>query len=148
MVGDRWVSSLKTLEWTKISLVKTIRQDLPDFLCPVFPYSFFVGQLIRSSDHYISLTTHEAFHAYQRMKAPEKLASAEIANQRFETQYPWDHEVFQESWQTELDILAEALNSTGKDNTRELVHNFLDVRDARRKAVGLSPDLIAYEQKP
>ena len=146
-VGDRWVSSLQTFDWTRINLAQTIRQDLPDFLRPIFPYRLFAGQLIRGDDQYISLTAHEAFHAYQGIAAPDKLAAAETINRQVESQYPWTDAKLQVAWQTELDILAEALQSTDPATTRTLVSRFLDTRLARREAAGLSPAFIAYEQQ-
>jgi hypothetical protein len=136
---------LQTFDWARINLVQTIRRDLPEFLRPIFPYRLFVGQLIRGDDQYISLIAHEAFHAYQGIAAPDKLAAAETINRQVEAHYPWADVNLQADWQTELDILAEALQSTDPVNTRALVNRFLDTRSARREAAGLSP--IAYEQQ-
>ena len=147
LVGERWVSSLQTFDWTKISLVQTIRQDLPSFAQPIFPYRLFVGQILGGNDKYILLSAHEAFHAYQGMKASEKLAAAENTNLQFESQYPWDDVSMQADWQTELDLLAEALRSTDQTQTVELVRRFLNVRATRRDFANLVPELVAYEQQ-
>ncbi|HET9587351.1 MAG TPA: hypothetical protein VFO91_01060, partial [Anaerolineales bacterium] len=80
MVGERWVSSMPTLDWFRIGLVHQISEDLPPFLRPVFPYRLFTGQLVSGSDHYISLSAHEAFHSLQGMTAPAKFAEAESAS--------------------------------------------------------------------
>ena len=145
MVGDRWVSSMPTLDWFRIGLSNQIREDLPAFLRPVFPYQIFIGQLVSGSDHYISLSAHEAFHSFQGRMAPQKLAGAELVNQ-FEKDYPWDDLALQADWQTELDVLAEALRSTDRAQTLDLVREFLALRASRRDSAALSPELISYEQ--
>lgn len=146
-IGDRWASSLQTLEWAQISLVETIRADLPAIARPVFPYRLFLGQLVRGSDQYITLVAHEAFHAFQGISAPEKLAAAELAGRRDDDRYPWEDEALIADWQTELDILVEALRAGDTEEAAELVRAFLEVREARRESAGLDAELIAYEQQ-
>jgi len=147
LVGEQWVYSLQTLDWVQIGLAAQIRGDLPGFLRPVFPYRLFLGQLVAGSDQYITLAAHEAFHAYQGMAVPEKLAEAEETNLAYESQYPWEEPVFQADWQTELDLLAESLQAMERKSQVELARSFLDVRNNRREAAGLSPELRAYEQQ-
>ncbi len=146
-VGERWASSLMTFDWAKISLMRPIRQDLPPFIRPVFPYRLFLAQLLGGDDKYITLIAHEAFHAYQGMLAPEKLAASETTNLQFENQYPWDDPALRADWQTELNLLAEALQSTDRAQTVELARRFLDVRAARRDSADLSPELVSYERQ-
>ena len=145
MVGHRWVSSMPTLDWLRISLVDHLRDDLPPFVRSIFPYSLFTGQLVSGSDQYISLSAHEAFHSFQGMMTPRKFASAELINQ-YSDQYPWDDESLQADWQKELDTLADALRSTDRAQTVELVRQFLTLRAARRARANLSPELIAFER--
>ncbi len=147
LVGERWVSSLQTFDAARIGLIQTIRQDLPPFVRPVFPYRLFIGQLLGGSDKYITLSLHEAFHAYQGMLASEKLADSENINREYDDQYPWGDASLQADWQTELDLLADALRSTDQTRTVELVRRFLEVRAARRDSANLIPELVAYEQQ-
>lgn len=146
-VGEEWVCSLATFEWMQISLTQSIRTDLPSFLQPVFPYGLFIRQLLSGDDQYILLNAHECFHAYQGFLADEKLAAAENANAEYEGQYPWDDDALQAAWQTELELLADALRVTDQPSSLEFARRFLEVRAARRTSAGLSPALIAYEQK-
>ncbi len=146
-VGDRWASSLPTLDWMKINLIQAIQQDLPSFLRPVFPYRLFLSQLLSSDDQYISLNAHESFHAYQGLTAPGKLAAAENANQQFESQYPWGDTALQTDWQAELELLAEAVQTTDPAESMDFARRFLELRKNRRSSAGLSAGLIAYEQK-
>lgn len=147
LVGEQWVYSLQTFDWAQISLAAQIRGDLPGFLRPVFPYRLFLNQLVSGSDQYITLAAHEAFHAYQGMVVPEKLAEAEETNLAYEGRYPWDDFRLQSDWQNELDLLAEGLQAGDRDSKEELARSFLNVRNNRRKAAGLSPELITYEQQ-
>jgi hypothetical protein len=146
-VGDRWVASLQTYDWVSIRLVQPIRQDLPSFLRPIFPYHLFIGQLLGNSDKYITLICHEAFHAYEGMLATEKLAFAENASIKYESQYPWQNTSLQADWQQELDLLAEALKSSDPSQVVDLTRQFLDLRSARRSSAKLSAQLVTYEQQ-
>lgn len=146
-VGDRWVSSISTYEWTKIGLAVEIRQGLPPFLQPIFPYRIFLGQLVSGDDQYISLIAHEAFHAYQGMAARERLAASENMNSRFADRYPWGDETFQARWHAELDTLAQALQVADQAAAADLARRFLAGRAERREAIHLGGDLVEYEQQ-
>ena len=145
LVGNRWVSSMSTLDWFKICLADQIQADLPAIVRPIFPYQILIKQLVSGSDQYISLSAHEAFHSYQGILAPDKFAAAESVNQ-YADQYPRADESLQADWQKELDLLADALRSSNPAQTRERVDQFLTLRDSRRISAGLSQELIAYEQ--
>ena len=146
-VGQRWVSSLQTLDWAKISLIQPIRQDLPDVLRPIFPYRLFIGQLLSGSEKYISLSAHEAFHAYQGMEAPERFAAAENASVQYENQYPWGDQSLRDDWQKELDLLTQALRTDDQAALIDLTRQFNQLRAQRRESAGLSPELVNYEQQ-
>ena len=145
LVGDRWTSSLMTKEWVRIALAQQFRESLPNFLRPIFPYRLAIALFVESSDFYISAVLHEAFHAYQGMGAPEKLAAAENAVPRYENRYPWEDEAFRAAWQEELDLLATALQAETPEATETLARAFLAQREARRAS--LSPDMVAYERQ-
>lgn len=144
-VGDRWVSSMQTMEWMEIAFANQLREELPAFLAPVFPYTIVNNLFIRGSDGYISLLAHEAFHAFQGEMAAGKLAGAETAVSQHEPRYPWDDATLQANWQTELDLLADALED--ENHTVELTKQFLAQRQKRRQEAGLTADFIAYEQQ-
>lgn len=146
-VGAQWVASMTTMEWMEISLADQFRRDLPSFLAPVIPYGLLNKLFIRGSEGYISLLAHESFHAYQGSVAPEKLGAAENAAPSGESGYPWDDASFQAAWQTELDILAEAVQADSDEAMAELARQFLAQRAQRREAAGLSDELLRYEQQ-
>ena len=147
LVGKEWVASLPTFDWMKISLEHQLRQDLPGLLQPVFPYQFFIQQLLGGSDKYISLLAHESFHAYQGMTASEKLTRAENTNRQSAGTYPWHDDAFEAGWQDELSTLAEALGASDQTETLELVRRFLALRSMRRETANLEPEFVAYEQQ-
>ena len=144
-VGDRWVASLGTREYAQISLIQGFRETLPGLLKPIFPYRLLWKLLMGDTETYIGALLHEAFHAYQGMAAPERLAQAENS-MRYDSQYPWDNAVAEQAWQTELNKLFEATQAQGKDPTIERARQFLALRDARRAQAGLTTELIDLER--
>ncbi len=141
-VGDHWVASMTTKDWTRIKLVGMIREEMPPPLAAVFPYGLMVGTF--NSDWHITAVLHESFHAFQGTVAPERLEAAERAT-AVETRYPWDDGAFQAAWGREVDLLAEAVESESAAEVRELAQEFLTQREARRADHALGPDLVAYE---
>ena len=146
LIGEDWGAALTTKAWMKISLTENIKQELPPFLQPIFPYMLFVNQLINSSEHYVALFAHETFHAFQAEQKPDQFAAAENAT-RWQEQYPWFDDTFIAAWQTELDLLTNALEATSVDEQKESTRQFLQQRQTRRNMANLSPELIAYEQQ-
>ncbi|MAU01969.1 MAG: hypothetical protein CL608_32945 [Anaerolineaceae bacterium] len=146
-VGNQWAASMTTMEWMEISLANQFESELPSFLAPIFPYGLANSLFIRGSDGYISLLAHESFHAYQGIVAPKRLAAAETAVTRTESTYPWDDAALQEAWQTELDLLAAALEAETETEMMALAQQFLDQRQARREAAKLSPAQANYEMQ-
>ena len=146
-VGDRWVASMLTREWMEISLTNQFRRELLSFLVPIFPYSLVTNLFLRGSDGYISTLAHESFHAYQGMAAPERLATAETAVSLSESSYPWTDAAFQEAWQTELDLLATAVQAGTETEMVSLVQQFLAQRELRRQEASLTTELADYERR-
>jgi hypothetical protein len=142
-VGDQWVASMTAMQWMRIEMANIIRRDLPPGLQSVFPYWFMVNLLVESSDHHIALVTHEAFHAFQGMINEEKLAAAETAVSLAHN-YISDDPDFQTAWQTELDLMAQAVQADSGTEMADLAAQFLAQRQERRQ--NLSADYITYEQ--
>jgi hypothetical protein len=149
LVGERWVASLATKEWSKIDLGNQIHKDLPPLLKQVFPYRLVARLLlwVIGSDGYICSVLHESFHAYEGMKAPSRLADAETAVSLLDSRYPWNDQAFNNDWRKELDLLAEALQVKSYVETKERVLQFLTQRQERRTAYGLKTDLIDLERQ-
>ena len=146
LVGDRWVATLQTKEFLLISFVSGVRSELPSFLRPIFPYRLAFRLLVNGSDGYISMLLHEEFHAYQGIQAADRLAAAERAV-LVEGQYPWDQPASEQSWKQELDLLYRATTAKTDAEAVDLARRFLETRDQRRVATGLSGKLIDFERE-
>jgi|GEM_PF-239766 len=146
-VGATWAASLQTKEWMEIALADQFREDLPGFLRPIFPYRVVVRLFLGGTDKYVTALLHESFHAYQGQVAGERLAATEGALGRHEAAYPWQDEVLEEMWQTELDLLRDALQADNEAQQSRLVQQFLDQREERREVAKLSAQLVGYEQE-
>lgn len=146
-VGDRWVASLHTREAMHVTLAHQFRDMLPGGVRETLPYGLAAGIFLRNSDSYVGAMLHESFHAYQGLRVPERLFAAERANVRSEGSYPSEEAAFVEEWQTELDLLQEAVRAGDGAETADLARQFLAQREARRTAANLSDALISYERQ-
>lgn len=145
-VGERWVASLATYDWMKASMTAQIQGDLPSVLRAVLPVRLFVDQLVPDSDTYIRLIAHESVHAYQGMVTTARLNESERINNVNGASYPSQDEAFSADWQTELNLLNQAMLAETSDETAALVRDFLMQRAARRENANLPPKLIELEQ--
>ncbi len=146
LVGNQWVASITTRDWTEIGLVEPILEDFPSWLHPILPYKLFIRVMLGDSDRYISLIQHESFHAFEGETAYAVLEAAENANHNYGEIYPWDSSELQEDWKTEIDFLVEAVRSSSEEETVELVRQFLAQREQRRSNNGLSAGMVDYER--
>jgi len=146
LVGDRWVATLETREYMLIAFVRGFSAQLPSFVRPIFPYRLAYRLLVDGSDGYISLLSHEEFHAFQGIQASDRLAAAEKAV-LMEDQYPWDQPASEESWKQELNLLYQAATATTDAEAIDLAGQFLARRDQRRESTGLGGNLVDFERK-
>ncbi|MFW6098210.1 MAG: hypothetical protein ACOC9Z_09030 [Chloroflexota bacterium] len=146
-IGDYWAASFQTKEWMEISLANQFRRDLPAFARPIFPYTLVTGIFLRGTDGYIAGLAHESFHAYQGTVAADRLAAAENSVLLAEASYPWSDDALIAAWQTELNLLAEALRAETDAQSAALAQQFLTQRAQRRQHAGLSSTFITYEKQ-
>jgi hypothetical protein len=146
-IGDQWAASLQTKEWMEIALRETIKRDLPGFLQAIVPYRLVVPLLMRGSDGYIASLLHESFHAFQGLQAPDHLSRAEDTAATLSGGYPYEDEAFQEAWQIELDLLADALEAETTGDSARLAAEFLAARNARRTQSRLAGALVDFERQ-
>jgi hypothetical protein len=144
-VGDRWAASFGTREYAQIGLTSGFRKDLPGPLQPIFPYRLLWQLLMGDTDTYIGALEHEAFHAYQGIAAPQRLAQAEQSMQTA-SRYPWDNPASETAWQAELDRLLAAVRAGTDAQAVELARQFLALRDQRRAANQLDASLVDMER--
>lgn len=146
LVGERWVATMYSKEHMEISFYAGLRQELPAFIRPIFPFRLAWGLLMDETDRYIGALEHEAFHAFQGIAAPERLADAEFAN-RSSSRYPWENDSFADAWVEEADLMVGAVRAQTTEQAAGLARQFLARRDQRRAAAGLAPDLVDYERQ-
>lgn len=122
-VGDRWASSMSTLEW--------MNRRSP---------------LKLSRDFHVVAVLHEMFHVYQATQSSERFKQA-MRMYAAEARYPSKDAEFAAAWDREGYLLAAALKATDDAGIRRAVRDFLQARDARRARATLSSDLLAYERE-
>jgi len=146
LVGNQWVATITTRDWTEIGLVEPILEDFPSWLHPILPYKLFIRVMLGDSDRYISLIQHESFHAFEGENAYALLEAAENANHNYGEKYPWGSSELQEDWKTEIDFLVKAVRASSTEETIELVRQFLAQREQRRSDNLLSTGMVDYER--
>ncbi len=97
-------------------------------------------------DFHVVLILHEMFHAYQADQDAVRFDRA-LAVYKAEKNYPFQDKDMAAAWVTEGAALAQALKAPAVDEAVRLVKKFLEIRDTRRRAAGLSPELGAYERE-
>ena len=146
LVGDRWVAALQTREYGLIRFASGFREELPPLVREVFPYSLAWRFLFGTGENYVGALLHEAFHAYQGMLAPERLAAAEQAISQ-EGSYLWEADTQQESWNTEMDFLVQAARAADDGEASRLAGEFLAQRARRRAAGPLTAGQVDFERQ-
>jgi hypothetical protein len=145
-VGDTWVATLQTMEYSAVAFYRGFRQELPAPINSIIPYRLVWGFLGGDTEVYISALEHEAFHAYQGSTAADRLAEAEQSMGK-SGQYPWEETSFATAWGAEMDRLVEAAKSKSDEDAGKLVLEFLALRDERRAAGNLSAELVDFERQ-
>jgi len=141
-IGDTWVSSMATKYEADQFMQQVFRDLLPDFVEPVFPFRL----LILNSEIQISAVLHESFHVFQAEQAPERFAFAQTAYATDADYWAVDPQM-QADWETEIEILIEALDVSNDGDAATLAAQFLQQRQARRAAANLLPALVDYERQ-
>jgi hypothetical protein len=148
-IGDRWVSTLFTADWMEINLGNEFRGMLPPPLQSILPYRFAARAFLSVTgghDLYIGATLHESFHAYEAILAQDRLLAAETVYNRNAARYPHNDPAFAKDWQTELDLLADAVQAGKDTETIDLARRFLENRGKRRMAADLDAAFIDLER--
>ena len=145
-VGDNWVATMQTKEYAAVQFYRGFKNELPPVLNAIFPYRLFWHMLMGKPETYIGGMAHEAFHAFQGNEVYKKFAACENAS-RLSADYPWDEAANANGWVEETNLLLEAYAATNNEIAKQLVAEFLDKRQERRKNANLPDELIQYEQK-
>jgi hypothetical protein len=134
----------------EIGLGNNFKESMPSILQAVFPYRLAARLFLTVTggvDSYITALLHESFHAFEGLRNPERLSTAETLYNQNQSRYPWDSESFSDDWQVELDLLADAVQAESDAEAAELARQFLDQRQKRREAANLDVDLIDLERQ-
>jgi hypothetical protein len=140
-VGDVWTASIATKNNTDVFLIQTFQEIFPNPIKNIFPYRF----LIQPSETQLGAVLHEDFHVFQYQHAPERMIKAESIH-KLGDNYEETANSFNTERKKESAILADALEAKTPKEKLDLVWQFLQVREARRKDYQLSGELIAYER--
>lgn len=146
LVGEQWVATLPTYEFMEIGFYRDFRDEIPGFIQPVFPYRLVYGLIMGSAEVYIGALNHEAFHAYQGMNNPERLALAEQIMFRVQS-YPFGEAAYDASWKEEMELVLAALEASTDDEALNLAQQYLQHRETRRQVHNLSADEVEYERQ-
>jgi hypothetical protein len=144
LVGERWVATLLTRDYAEVSFYAEMRDALPPGVREVPPYRLAWQLIMGETDNYLVALEHEAFHAFQGARAPERLAAAENAN-ALESRYPWDDRANEDAWGREAALLVQAVRAPSDDEARALARQYLAARDER--TARLDADLVDYERQ-
>jgi len=140
-LGAGWAGSLGTLDRMNREYLLGARQQLPPVIAQLFPYFF----ATISADFHVVALLHEAFHAHQALAAREHFSATRPLDKP-QPRYPYQDEAFAAAWDREGGLLTAALDAADQRAARQLAHQFLEARRARRSRAALSDDLRAYER--
>lgn len=143
-IGNRWAASMTTRSRAQTLLFEQMRNDMPTALKPFVPYTWLFHQMF-SPPRQVSMYLHETFHVHEVTQAPQKLLASELAFTSLDSKYPYQEEHLNALVKEETDLLAKALATSDDTQARELVRQFLDVREKRRAAIN-SFDYSQYEK--
>jgi hypothetical protein len=141
LVGDRWVASFQTREYSQVAFYRDFREQLPPVISSIVPMRLFWALLMGKTEAYIAALEHESFHAYQGMLARERLVDAELSA-TVEASYPFDAQ--EGAWRQEMDALVRAARANTEAEAGDLARQFLQLRAGRRETLG--PGQIEYER--
>ena len=141
-VGDLWAGSLNTLDSINESMKAQLRERFPpEKLTPAFEKNF----LFSPAMHAAALL-HELFHAWQATLSPDRFERIQSLYVH-EENYPYLNVEFVQDWNREGTLLLSALKEQDQEKLRNIVVEFLDLRDYRRQKVHLGPELLDFERE-
>ena len=98
------------------------------------------------TDFYTVLALHEIFHAFQAARAPGRFARA-VKAYATEDRYPFKDAGFAASWTAEGASLFAGIQAVQEADVAAAARDFLGIRDKRRSAAGLLPELLEFERE-
>ncbi len=141
LVGERWVASFMTREYSQVNFYAGFRQDFPPFISGVIPVRLAWNLLMGKTESHIAALEHESFHAFEGILAQSHLAEAESMYD-VEAAYPYDK--MESAWYQEMDVLVQAAQVNTDAAALDLARQFLELRATRRS--GLSSAQVKLER--
>jgi len=143
-IGETWVATMQTVEYSEIAFYLGFRETLPPGVREVLPYRLLWSVLGGGMDGSVAGLAHEAFHVFQANRSVGRVQAAERVS-RLENSYPFDDVRQNEAWKAELDLLVQAVRAPSTADARVLAQRWAVARQARR--AGLSSELVDYERQ-
>lgn len=141
LVGDRWVATFQTREYSKVTFYRDFRQNLPPPISNLIPVRLVWALLMGKTEFYIGALEHESFHAYEGILAADRLTASEEMYS-VEENYPFD--AMEEPWKQEMNVLVQAAQANTNADAIDLARKFLQMRTSRR--AGLSAEQVDLER--
>jgi hypothetical protein len=129
LVGERWVASFMTREYSQVTFYKSFRQGLPPFVATLVPARLAWSLLLGKTETHIAAFEHESFHAFEGMLAPSLLDESESMYD-IEATYPYDK--IENAWYQEMDALLKAAQAKTDAEATDFARQFLQLRSTRR----------------
>ncbi len=141
LVGNRWVATFQTREYSQVTFYRDFLAELPAPLSRIVPVRLVWALLMGKTEAYIAALEHESFHAFEGMQAAERLNASEEMYTVLE-KYPF--ESMESAWKEEMDVLVRAAEAATDAQARDLARQFLQLRSDRRKS--LTTDQVELER--
>jgi hypothetical protein len=129
LVGDQWVATFMTREYSQINFYQNFRQELPPVISNLVPVRLVWSFLMGKTDSYIAGLEHESFHAFEGQLAVNQLNASEQMYS-IEASYPFD--AMDDPWKQEMDVLLQAIQAPTDAESAGLARQFLELRASRR----------------
>ena len=130
LVGDQWVATFMTREYSQIEFYRDFRQNLPPFISNLVPVRLVWSFMMGKAESYIAALEHESFHAFEGQLAVEQLNASEQMYSVEDT-YPFD--AIEDPWKQEMEVLLKAIQAPTDTEAIDLARQFLSLRAARRR---------------
>ncbi len=131
-VGNKWVATFMTREYSQVEFYRDFRQQLPPFLSKIVPVRLVWALLMGKTDAYIAALEHESFHAYQGIQSVDQFNASEEMYEVMDG-YPFD--AMAGPWEQEMDLLLRAAQADSDAEAGELAREFLRLRATRREVL-------------
>ena len=141
MVGDKWVATFMTREYSQIEFYRGFRQELPPIISNVVPVRLVWAFIMGKTDSYIAALGHESFHAFEGQLALDTFNTSE---QMYSVEAGYPYDAMEAVWRQEMGVLLRAIQADSDTEAVNLAREFLQLRANRRTA--LTADQVNLER--